>query len=202
MSNNLNIIHVDMDAFFAAVEQMDNPELRGKPVVVGSSPKQRGVVSTCSYEARQYGIHSAMPSRTAYSKCPHAIFVPVRGERYREISKQIMEIFKSFTPIVEKVSIDEAFLDITGVLRHWKNPCVLAEKLKSKILADVGLTASVGLAPNKFLAKLASDMDKPDGLTVVPFESDKIKQFSTSSSWQDMGSGEGYRKKTQGLWNS
>ena len=110
-------LHVDMDAFFAAVEQLDNPELRGKPVVVGAPPDRRGVVSTCSYEARKFGIHSAMPSRTAYRLCPHAVFLPVRGKRYREVSKQVFEIFGQYSPFVEGISVDEAFLDITGSMR-------------------------------------------------------------------------------------
>ncbi len=177
MTPQRTILHVDMDAFFAAIEQLDHPELRGKPVVVGSPPNRRGVVSTCSYEARKYGIHSAMPSRTAYGRCPHAIFVPVRGERYRQVSRQVMEVFHSFTPLVEQVSIDEAFLDVTSVLKRWADAVVLARELKTRIREKTGLTGSVGIAPNKFLAKLASDMDKPDGLTVTPFEPGAIREF-------------------------
>lgn len=161
------ILHLDMDAFYAAVELLDHPELRGKPVVVGSPPDKRGVVSTASYEARAYGIRSAMPSRTAGKLCPHAAFLPVRMERYLEVSEQVMAIIESFTPIYEQLSVDEAFLDVTGVLRRWKTGEAVARALKKKIRKDLKLTASVGVAPNKFLAKLASDLKKPDGLFVV-----------------------------------
>ncbi len=171
------ILHVDMDAFFAAIEQRDHPELRGRPVVVGAPPDQRGVVSTCSYEARQYGIHSAMPSRTAHRLCPHAVFLPVRGRVYTEVSRQLTRIFLSITPLVEKVSIDEAFLDVSGVLRKFGDPVAVARELKRRITEELKLTASVGVAPNKFLAKVASDMHKPDGLTVVPSDPEAILQF-------------------------
>ena len=171
------ILHVDMDAFFAAVEQRDRPELRGKPVVVGSPPDKRGVVSTCSYEARKYGIHSAMPSRTAYQRCPHAVFLPVDGPKYVDVSRQVMAIFHDFTPMVEKVSIDEAFLDVRGALRKYGDAVTIARLLKRRIRENLNLTASVGVATNKFLAKLASDMDKPDGLTVVPFAQKAIEEF-------------------------
>lgn len=177
MSAGRTILHVDMDAFFAAIEQLDHPELRGKPVVVGSPPNRRGVVATCSYEARKYGIRSAMPSRTAYGRCPHAIFVPVRGARYREVSGQVMAVFHEFTPWVEKVSIDEAFLDVSGVLARWPDAVALARALKKRLREQVYLTGSVGVAPNKFLAKIASDMDKPDGLTVTPFDPESIRDF-------------------------
>lgn len=171
------ILHVDMDAFFAAVEVLDNPSLRGKPVVIGSPPDKRGVVSTASYEARKFGVHSAMPSRTAGRLCPQAVFLPPRFRRYEEVSGRIMKILESFTPMVEQLSVDEAFLDIRGVLRRWREPLRLARALKEKIRKEVGLTASVGVAPNKFLAKLASDLQKPDGLTQVPEEADAIARF-------------------------
>lgn len=171
------ILHVDMDAFFAAVEQHDHPELRGQPVVVGSPPDQRGVVSTCSYEARRFGIHSAMPSRTAYQRCKHAVFVPPRMARYKEVSAQIMHVFEGFTPLVEPLSIDEAFLDVTGAQRLMGTGVEIARKLREKIKETTGITCSVGVAPNKFLAKLASDMNKPDGMTVVPFEPEQIIRF-------------------------
>lgn len=171
------ILHIDMDAFFAAIEQHDCPELRGKPVVVGSPPDRRGVVSTCSYEARKFGIHSAMPSRTAYQRCPHAVFLPVRMHRYKEVSRQIMVIFESFTPDVEPVSIDEAFLDVTGAERLFGTGPEIAVKIKAAILQETGLTCSVGIARNKFLAKIASDMQKPDGLTVVPSDPEAIRRF-------------------------
>ncbi len=171
------ILHVDMDAFFAAVEQRDRPELRGLPVMVGSPPDQRGVVATCSYEARRFGVHSAMPSRTAYQKCPDAIFLPVRMERYQEVSHQIMEVFESFTPWVEPLSIDEAFLDVTGAVRLFGDGPAMARRLKARVRAVTGLTCSVGVAPNKFLAKLASECQKPDGLTVTPFDAAGIHAF-------------------------
>jgi len=171
------IFHVDMDAFFAAIEQHDRPELRGRPVIVGARPEQRGVVATCSYEARQFGIRSAMPSSTAARLCPDAIFVPVRGERYGEVSGQIMTIFREFTPCVQPISIDEAFLDMTSVPGSATAPTKPARALKNRIHEQTGLTASVGVAPNKFLAKIASDMDKPDGLAVVPFAPAAIVAF-------------------------
>lgn len=166
-----------MDAFFAAVEQHDRPELKGRPVVVGSPPDKRGVVSTCSYEARKFGIHSAMPSRTAYKLCPHAVFLPVNGRRYHEVSEQIMEIFRSFTPLVEPLSSDEAFLDVTGARYLFGDGPEIARKIKATVLKETGLTCSVGVAPNMFLAKIASDLNKPDGLTVVPADTEDIAAF-------------------------
>jgi DNA polymerase-4 len=160
------IIHMDMDAFYAAVEQCDNKSLRGKPVIVGGS-SNRGVVSTASYEARQYGVHSAMPIFQARQKCPHAVFLPVRMERYREISKTVMSILDDFSPIVEQVSIDEAYLDLTGFSRRFPTPAVAGNELKKRVFSSTSLTCSVGIAPNRFLAKIASDMEKPDGLTVI-----------------------------------
>ncbi len=166
-----------MDAFFAAVEVLDHPEWRGLPLVVGAPPDQRGVVATCSYEARRYGIHSAMPSRTAGKLCPQAVFVTPHMERYAEISAQIMNIFEEFTPLVEPLSMDEAFLDVSGALGIWKDSVTIARELKGRIKTRMGLTASVGVAPNKFLAKMASDMNKPDGLTVVPVTEPEIMAF-------------------------
>ncbi len=161
------ILHVDMDAFFASVEQLDNPELRGKPVLVGHDGA-RGVVSAASYEARTFGCHSALPTAIARRRCPQAIIVPVRGGRYREVSLQVFAIFESITPLVEPLSIDEAFLDVSGSRRLFGGDEVaIARHIKQRILAETGVTGSVGVAPNKFLAKLASDWDKPDGLTVV-----------------------------------
>ncbi len=171
------ILHVDMDAFFASVEQHDHPEWRGKPLVVGSPPDQRGVVAAASYEARKFGIHSAMPSRTAFKKCPQAIFVRGNMARYKEVSRQIMRIFESYTPLVQPLSIDEAFLDITGSQRLFGNGEEIARKIRRDIREQTGLTASVGVAPNLFLAKLASDMNKPDGITLVPFDPKAIKAF-------------------------
>ncbi|MDA0990535.1 MAG: DNA polymerase IV, partial [Verrucomicrobia bacterium] len=170
-------LHVDMDAFFAAIEQHDNPALRGKPVVVGGPADGRGVVAAASYEARGYGIHSAMPSREAKQRCPHAIFLPNNGKRYQDVSRQIFGIFDRFTPFVEALSIDEAFLDVTGVKHLFGPGPEVARQIKVAIHAETGLTASVGVAPNKFLAKLASDLEKPDGLTVVPNERPAIAAF-------------------------
>ena len=161
------ILHIDMDCFFAAVEQRDNPELRGKPVIVGGL-SSRGVVSTASYEARKYGVHSAMPMALAKRKCPQGIFLTGNYPQYKAVSAQIFEIMSRFSPLVEPLSIDEGFLDITGMERLIKgNPRNYGMKLKQAILKETGLIASVGIAPNKFLAKLASDLEKPDGLVII-----------------------------------
>jgi len=163
------ILHVDMDAFFAAVEQKRHPELVGKPVVIGGDgdPMKRGVVSTASYEARKYGIHSAMPLRRAYQLCPQAVFLPVDYDEYVEVSGKIKTILRSFTPLVEDVGIDEAFLDITNIDME---PEEIANKIKEMIRKETGLTCSIGIGPNKLLAKIASDMKKPDGLTIISSE--------------------------------
>ncbi len=164
------IVHVDMDAFFAACEQRDNPEYAGKPVIVGSDPKGgrgRGVVSTCSYEARKYGIHSGQAISIAYRKCPAGIFLPVDMAKYIAASDNIFTIFERFTPEIEPISIDEAFLDITGSAHLFGGPLATCRKIKRAIKKEIGLTASAGMAPNMMTAKIASDIDKPDGLTVV-----------------------------------
>ena len=172
------ILHVDMDAFYASVELLHHPEWRGKPVVVGSGPHERGVVSTCSYEARRFGIHSAMPSRTAYERCPDAIFVRPHMELYQEVSDKVFEIFEHYTPYVEGVSIDEAFLDITGSLHlHGGDRARLGEALRKEIRETCDVTCSVGIAPNRLLAKIGSEQHKPDGLTLMPFEPDEIARF-------------------------
>lgn len=168
------IIHVDMDAFFAAVEQRDNPELIGKPVIIGGDPHSRGVVSTCSYEARKYGVHSAMPLREAYSRCPHGIFLPGHHDTYSKVSREIRQIFFRFTPLVEPLSLDEAFLDVHGCERLFGNAVEIGLKIKDAIKEEINLTASVGVAPNKFLAKLGSDLEKPDGFVVIT--KDRIKE--------------------------
>ena len=160
------IMHVDMDAFFASVEQLDHPEYRGKPVIVGGL-SARGVVSTASYEARRFGVHSAQAMSIARRRCPQGIFVPGRHGRYKEISQQIFTIFHNYSPLVEPLSIDEGFLDISGMEHLMDSPEEYGRRLKAEIFAQTGLVASVGIAPNKFLAKLASDLDKPDGLTVI-----------------------------------
>ncbi|MGB8354213.1 MAG: DNA polymerase IV [Chthoniobacteraceae bacterium] len=168
------ILHVDMDAFYASVEQRDDPGLRGKAVIVGAGADERGVVAAASYEARKFGVHSAMPSRTAHKLCPEAVFVYPNMRKYGEVSREIMEILGGFTPFVEKVSVDEAFLDVTGVIWKHGDAVVLARRIKERIKEVTGLTASVGVAPNKFLAKLASDLKKPDGLAVIT-EEDKVE---------------------------
>lgn len=161
------IIHVDMDAFYASVEQRDNPALRGKPVIVGGLPNSRGVVATCSYEARKYGIHSAMPSALAKRKCPHAIFIKPNMEKYRQVSKQIMEIFLSFTDLVEPLALDEAYLDVTENKVGIPSATLIAKEIKKQIYEKTQLTASAGVSYNKFLAKVASGYQKPNGLFVV-----------------------------------
>ena len=160
------VLHVDMDAFYASVEQRDFPELRGRPVLVGHDGS-RGVVAAASYEAREHGCRSAMPVSVAKRRCPHAVVVPGRMKVYAHESRRIFEIFEDIAPVVQPLSIDEAFLDLTGTRRVLGDPIAVARKIRARIRAEVGLTASVGVAPNKFLAKLASDMDKPDGLTVI-----------------------------------
>jgi DNA polymerase IV len=167
MSGVRTILHVDLDAFFAAVEQRDHPELRGKPVIVGGVPPGRGVVSAASYEARVYGVHSAMSVTEAYRRCPHGVFLPVDGRRYQQASREVMAILRRFTPQVEPISIDEAFLDVTGSVPLFGEGPMIAASIKSAIRDEVGLTASVGVATTKLIAKIASDLRKPDGLVVV-----------------------------------
>jgi DNA polymerase IV len=163
------ILHVDLDAFFAAVEQRDRPELRGRPVIVGGrDPTARGVVSAASYEARRFGVHSAMPLRTAYALCPEGVFLSVDGRKYQRVSREIMTILRRFTPLVEPISIDEAFLDVTASRALFGDGPTIAAAIKAAITLDVGLTASVGVASTKLVAKIASDLRKPDGLVVVP----------------------------------
>jgi len=164
------IAHMDMDAFFAAVEQRDNPALLGCPVIIGADPKGgrgRGVVSTCSYEARKYGIHSAMPISIAYRKCPHGIYLSGNMSKYRRASKQIFNILYDFTPDMEPVSVDEAFLDITGCYHFYQTPYKTCLAIKERIKKEVHLIASIGIAPNKMVAKIASDFSKPDGLLEI-----------------------------------
>lgn len=161
------IIHIDMDAFFAAVEQRDNPQLKGKPVIVGGKPDSRGVVATCSYEARRFGIHSAMASSRAYQLCPKAVFVPPRIPAYRIISQQIHEIFHEYSELVEPLSLDEAYLDVTDNPACEGSATRMAVQIREAIFEKTGLTASAGISYNKFLAKIASDMNKPDGQYVI-----------------------------------
>lgn len=166
VSGERHILHVDMDAFFASVEQLDRPELRGKPVLVGGTGP-RGVISAASYEARVYGCRSAQPTAVARRLCPHAIVVRGDYRRYREISQQVFSLFHELTPLVQPLSIDEAFLDVTGSIALLGDPIHIATNLRRRIHQTTGVTASVGVAPNKFLAKLASDLNKPDGMTVI-----------------------------------
>jgi DNA polymerase-4 len=168
------IIHLDMDAFYAAVEVLDNPSLKGKPVIVGGSQK-RGVVSSASYEARRFGVHSAQPMATAIRLCPTGTFLPVRMSRYREVSDQVFEIFYRFTPLVEPLSIDEAFLDVRGSVRLFGPPEEIAKMIKTAVFQEIGITVSAGVAPTKFVAKIASDLKKPDGLMIV--REDEVTAF-------------------------
>jgi DNA polymerase IV len=164
------VLHIDLDAFYASIEQRDHPELRGKPVVVGGSPEGRGVVATCSYEARAFGVRSAMPAKTAHRLCPQAIFLPPRFDVYRAVSAQIMALFESITVLVEPLSLDEAYLDITSVVCDLPDAMQLTSTIKKRIREETGLTASAGVSFNKFLAKLASDAHKPNGLTLITEE--------------------------------
>lgn len=166
--SNRKILHIDMDAFYAAVEQMDHPEWKGKPVIVGGKPNSRGVVCTCSYEARKFGVRSAMPSHQAYKLCPEGIFVHPRFDRYLEISQKVMKIFRSLTDKVEPLSLDEAYLDVTINELGEPHAQEVAKYILEKIKNDIGITASAGVGPNKMIAKIASDINKPNGLTVVP----------------------------------
>ncbi|MCA1810224.1 MAG: DNA polymerase IV, partial [Lentisphaerae bacterium] len=162
------ILHADMDAFFASVEQRDHPELRGRPVVVGAPPDRRGVVAAASYEVRAFGVRSGMPSRTAARLCPQAVFRPVNMRAYLAVSRQISLIFQRYTPFCEFLSLDEAFLDVSGARQLFGDGPAIARSIRADVLRETGLTVSIGVASNKFLAKLASDLRKPDGLTIVP----------------------------------
>jgi len=169
------IIHVDMDAFFAAVEQRDHPEYQNKAIIVGGAPNTRGVVATCSYEARKFGIHSAMPSSQAYRLCPQAIFVKPRFQAYKEASSLIRQIFSEYTDLFEPLSLDEAYLDVSDNSSHHGSATLIAKEIKRSILKKTNLVASAGISYNKFLAKIASDMDKPDGLYLITPE--QAEQF-------------------------
>ena len=169
------ILHCDMDAFYASVEEREQPELVGKPVIVGGTPEKRGVVSAANYVARKFGVHSAMPAATAHRLCPHGIFLPPRISFYAEVSRQIREIFERFTPLVEPISLDEAFLDVTGSEHLFGSAAEIGRKIKQVVREETKLVVSVGVAPNKFLAKIASDLEKPDGFVVV--EAEKVQEF-------------------------
>lgn len=167
MASQRKIIHVDMDAFYASVEQRDNPQLRGRPVAVGS-PRARGVVAAASYEARAFGVRSAMPSVTAMRRCPDLVFAPPRFDVYREVSRRIRAIFLDYTPLVEPLSLDEAYLDVSDNRKRIASATRIAEEIRARIREETRLTASAGVSYNKFLAKLASDQNKPNGLFVIP----------------------------------
>ncbi len=170
MNGNLrrHILHVDMDAFYASVEERDRPELQGKPVIVAGGADQRGVVSAANYVARRFGVHSAMPTATAMRLCPQAMRIPPRHEHYAKVSRQIRNILLRFTPLIEPLSLDEAFLDVTGSLRIFGDVATIGREIKRSVLEETELVASVGVAANKFLAKIASDLQKPNGFVVVP----------------------------------
>jgi DNA polymerase-4 len=161
------IIHADLDAFYASVEVLDDPSLKGKPVIVGGGPGDRGVVSAASYEAREFGVQSAMPLRTAARRCPHGVFLPGRPDRYRELSNRVMRIFADYTPLVEPISLDEAFLDVSASIAAFGDPAAIGRRIKDRVLDEIGLVVSVGVATNKLCAKVASDLRKPDALVVV-----------------------------------
>ncbi len=169
------ILHVDMDAFYASVEERDQPALVGRPVVVGGTPEGRGVVAAANYVAREFGVHSALPAATAKRLCPHAVFLRPRMEHYAEVSEQIRAVFERYTPLVEPLSLDEAFLDVTGSQSLYGSATTIAQSIRHDIREGLSLVASVGVAPNKFLAKIASDLEKPDGFVIV--DPDRIQEF-------------------------
>jgi len=177
------IIHIDMDCFFAAVEMRENPQLKGKAVAVGGKPNTRGVVAACNYEARKFGIHSAMPMSRAIKKCPELITIPVRMALYKAVSAEIHAIFKQYTQLIEPLSLDEAYLDVTECLHCNGSATLIAEEIRAKIYQNLNLTASAGIAPNKFLAKVASDWNKPNGQKVItPSEvSDFVKNLPVTA---------------------
>lgn len=170
MTENRFILHIDMDAFFASVEQMDNPKFAGRPLIVGGNPEGRGVVAACSYEARKFGVRSALSAARAIKLCPHALFVRPRKDRYKEVSLQIMEIFRNSSSKIEPLSLDEAFLDISETHTSMNDAAKTAEDIRTRVFHEIGLTCSAGVSYNKFLAKVASDINKPDGLTVITTE--------------------------------
>lgn len=192
------ILHMDLDAFFASVEQLDHPEYRGKPVIVGADPKGgkgRGVVSTASYEARKFGLHSAMPISKAYELCPHGIYVFPRGARYEEISEQVMGILSNITAAFQQMSVDEAYLDLSGIINSYQDAFQLAKTLQSQIFNSVGITGSFGIGPTKSLAKIASDYRKPNGITVITL--DGIAAFLSPL---DITKIPGIGKKSKDIW--
>ncbi len=194
------IIHIDMDAFYASVEQRDFPEYRGKPLIVGGSPEGRGVVAAASYEVRKFGVHSAMPAAKAVRLCPHAIFVKPRFEVYRKVSKQIREIFYKFTDLVEPLSLDEAYLDVTENHINLPSATLIAKKIRQLIKKETRLTASAGVAHNKFLAKIASDLNKPDGMAVIlPEEADEFLEQLEIGTFHGIGDATESKMKSLGI---
>lgn len=178
------IFHVDLDAFYASVEQRDDSSLKGRPVIVGAAPGHRGVVSACSYEARRFGIHSAMPISQAYRRCPQGVYLPVRMERYLEVSREVMEILSTFTPHLQQISVDEAFLDLTGTERLFGPARETGARLKAEVRTRTGLAISVGIGPNKYLAKMATNAGKPDGLVEV--RADEAESFLDTVALKDL----------------
>jgi DNA polymerase IV len=200
MNPQRKIIHVDMDAFYASVEQRDNPQYRKKPIVVGGRPEKRGAVAAASYEARQFGVHSAMPSRTALQRCPHLIFATPRFDVYRGISEQIRTIFKRYTDLVEPLALDEAYLDITTNQVNNPSATAIARDIKRDILNETKLTASAGVSLNKFLAKIASGMNKPDGLTVIlPTEAEAFVEALAIESFYGIGPATAHKMHELGI---
>ncbi|MGB3295066.1 MAG: DNA polymerase IV [Phormidesmis sp.] len=196
------IIHVDMDAFYASVEQRDNPTLRGQPIAVGGSPEQRGVVMTASYEARAFGIHSAMPSRSALLRCPQLVFVTPRFDAYKTASAEIRKIFFDYTDLVEPLSLDEAYLDVTMDKQGVGSAVAIAQQIKHRIKTDLHLTASAGVSINKFLAKIASDLDKPDGLSLIsPAQAEDFLERLPIDAFHGVGPATSAKMKAQGIEN-
>lgn len=196
------IIHVDMDAFYASVEQRDDPSLRGQPVAVGGPPEQRGVVMTASYEARQFGIHSAMPSRSALMRCPQLVFVPPRFDAYKAASAEIRKIFFDYTDLVEPLSLDEAYLDVTVDKLGIGSAMAIAQQIKHRIQANLHLTASAGVSINKFLAKIASDLEKPDGLSLIaPAQAEAFLEQLPIAAFHGVGPATAAKMKAQGIEN-
>lgn len=202
MNTDRKIIHIDMDAFYASVEQRDFPEYRGRPVIVGGKPDSRGVVAACSYEARRFGIHSAMPSSQAYRLCPQAVFVLPRFDVYRSVSAEIRAIFHQFTKLVEPLSLDEAYLDVTDSNRWMGSATLIAKEIKSRIRLQTGLTASAGVSYNKFLAKMASGLNKPDGLYVIkPGEGEAFVETLPVGKFHGIGRATEGKMKKLGIHN-
>lgn len=194
------IIHIDMDAFYASVEQRDHPELRGKPVAVGASPEQRGVVAAASYEARRFGIHSAMPARRAIARCPHLVFIKPRFAVYKAVSAEIKKIFLDYTDLVEPLSLDEAYLDVTVDKLGVGSAMAIAQQIKQRIQTELNLTASAGVSINKFLAKTASDLDKPNGLSFIsPAQAEDFLEQLPIASFHGVGPATAAKMKAHGI---